>query len=214
VSPPVRAKRLAKKPYHHGDLRRALLDSALLMLGEPGGIGLLTLREVARRAGVSHAAPYRHFPSKEALLAEVAEEGFRRLNEEMLRRAETAGEDGLRRLSELGVGYVAFAAQFPAHFQVMFSTTLSSPHPALEEAGKAAFGTLLDSIIQCQKAGLMRARDPMALAVTNWGLVHGLAQLIIHGQLGFTGISAETERMTRMSVRTLLEGAAMPGPGG
>ena len=206
MSPRPAAKSQPKKPYHHGDLRRALLDAALGMLGEPGGAGLLTLREVARRAGVSHAAPYRHFPSKEALLAEVAEEGFRRLTEEMLHHAQPVEADPLQRHLAIGVGYVAFAAKYPAHFQVMFGMELTFEHAGLMEAGNRAFGTLLESITRCQAAGVLRPGNPMELAVANWGLVHGLAQLNIHGRLGFTGLPQGLDGLTRLALKDLLEG--------
>src|SRR5262245_23788463 len=104
--------------YHHGDLRRALLDAALEILAEGGAAGL-TLREVARRAGVTHAAPYRHFEDKAALLAAVAEEGFRAVYAEMLARSERV-KDPVERLYQIGAAYVLFAVTHPAHFRVMF----------------------------------------------------------------------------------------------
>src|ERR1700693_5459913 len=105
--------------YHHGDLPRALLDAALHIV-ETQGTEALTLRAVARRAGVSQAAPYRHFASKEAILAAVAEDGFRSLIAAMRESVATCGEDPLGRLRAVGLGYVTFATSHPSHFRVMF----------------------------------------------------------------------------------------------
>src|SRR5262245_4881527 len=110
--------RAKKRAYHHGDLRRALLDAALELVSSKG-VQALTLREVARRAGVTHAAPYHHFPSKEALFAAVATEGFRDLAAAM--RAALSGRRGpFASLRAIGVAYVRFATEHPAHFRIMF----------------------------------------------------------------------------------------------
>ncbi|MFN7132092.1 MAG: TetR/AcrR family transcriptional regulator, partial [Myxococcales bacterium] len=123
--------------YHHGDLRRALLDGALALLQDEG-VGALSLREVARRAGVTHAAPYRHFESKEELIAAVAEEGFHTLRDEM-RDAMAAHEgDPRRRLEACGVAYVLFAVGHPAHFGVMWSSARGElqAYPGLARASE------------------------------------------------------------------------------
>src|SRR4029079_8364193 len=102
-----------RKPYHHGDLRRTLLDAALALVASQG-VGALSLRELARKAGVSHAAPYRHFESREALLAALATEGFLGLGAEMMQTA--AGEPNpLLRFRALGVAYVIYAVRHPGH---------------------------------------------------------------------------------------------------
>lgn len=172
-----------EKSYHHGDLRRALLDAALEAI-ETNGLDGLSLRGIARRAGVSHAAPYHHFRDREALIAAVAEEGFGVLRDAMLERmAEATGPR--RRLQEAGVGYVFFALRQPAHFQVMFGPELAdrSEHRFLQEAAEAAFGVLQEAIAECGAAGLLSARDPRLLALTAWSLVHGLAMLRLGGHL-------------------------------
>lgn len=207
----AKAKSARSKPYHHGDLKRALLDASLGMLNEPGGANLLTLREVARRAGVSHAAPYRHFPSKEALIAEVAEEGFKQLRVEMLTRAEPFKDDPLRAHEVIGVGYVMFAVGHPAHFRVMFGADLAFEiSEGLSQAGQAAFAVNVESVIRCQQAGLMRPGDPMELAVSSWAVAHGLAQLIIDGRLVPTGFTAQqAEALAASSARDLVRGLAV-----
>jgi len=148
-SPPARtaASRGKRGRYHHGDLRRALLDAALAVLTEADSRAL-TLREVARRAGVTHAAPYRHFTDKEALLAAVAEEGFHTLSEAMREAMGRAGDDPVERLEALGVGYVRFALAHPAHFEVMFGPELSWDREVctLQSAADATFALLLQSV--------------------------------------------------------------------
>lgn len=199
------------RPYHHGDLRRALLDAALGLLAEPGGAGLLTLREAARRAGVSHAAPYRHFDSKEALLAAVAEEGFRRMREEMVQRVAGLEAEPLRRHQQMGVGYVLFALRHPAHFRVMFGPELKFDREGLQAAASAAFGELVDSVVRCQQAGEMRAGDPLELALASWSLVHGLAHLAVDGRLMHTSYGGrDTEQLTRRVLELLEQGLAAP----
>jgi len=171
------------KPYHHGDLRHALIEASLALIAEEG-FAALTLREVARRAGVTHAAPYRHFADKEALLAAVAEEGFRAMAAQM--RERMARETGpTQRLFACGVAYVLFAIQHPAHFRVMFGPhfTRRVDHQTLAQEGGNAFGLLVQSIIEGQKAGELREGEPMPLALMSWSLVHGLASLLVDGQL-------------------------------
>src|SRR6266478_9781129 len=117
-----------RKPYHHGHLQEVLLDTAIQLISEVGPVGF-TLREVARRAGVSHNAPYRHFRDRDDLMATVATQGFRELTEAMV---EAAGQrsDALDRLKRAGLGYVTFALRRPEHFTVMFDAPISKrKHP-------------------------------------------------------------------------------------
>ncbi len=208
------SRKASSRPYHHGDLRRALVDAALELIAAEGARAL-TLREVARRAGVSHTAPYRHFASKEALLAAVAEEGFRGLRSAMLDRMNEAGDDPLLRFRESGVGYVLFAVQHPAHFRVIFGSELPgrSDYPALAEAGAAAFAVLIDALQACQQAGVVRSALVYDQALAAWSLVHGLAMLLVDGQLAPWGGSPRAEALARMVTDTLQLGlAAAPVP--
>jgi AcrR family transcriptional regulator len=193
------------RPYHHGDLRRALIDSSLEIIATAGARAL-TLREAARRAGVSHTAPYRHFSRKEALLAAVAEEGFRDLTAAMLERMDKAADDPLRRYQESGIGYVLFAVGHPAHFRVMFGSDLAdlAAYPDLQEAGWASYRVLTDAIEACQRAGLVRAVAVQDLALTSWSLVHGLAMLLVDRQL--EPWAAEAENLARLVTATLHRG--------
>ncbi|AKJ04384.1 TetR family transcriptional regulator [Archangium gephyra] len=201
-------KKTAEKPhYHHGDLRRALLDASLALISEEG-FGALSLREVARRAGVTHAAPYRHFEHKEALLVAVAEEGFRvmkaRMQERMARETSPEG-----RLVECGVAYVLFAMEHPAHFRVMFGPHFTQP-PKLGPPGGDldSFGLLVDSITQGQRAGVFHEGEPLSLALTCWSLVHGLSSLLVDRKLEMAGVItvAQAEKLALEQTRLLLRG--------
>jgi AcrR family transcriptional regulator len=169
--------------YHHGDLRRTLLDVAFAHV-ERHGVDTLSLREVARQAGVSHAAPYRHFPTRDALIAAMAEEGFARLRQ-MLIEATRDEPDALVRFRAQGEAFIRFASTHPAHYRVMFSRQVPSRagHPALAAAGQAAMRELVDVIAACQKAGQLRRGNPERMAIAAWAIVHGMATLIVDGQL-------------------------------
>jgi AcrR family transcriptional regulator len=172
----------APQPYHHINLRKTLLDAAVALIGEVGPRAF-TLREVARRAGVSHNAPYRHFASKEELLAAVAAEGFDRLTARM-QKAMAPGHSPLQRLELCGCGYVDFALRWPQHFLVMFDLP-HSPNDCSPAhiAGQNAFQVLLDSVAAAQHSGDLPPGELLPLAWTAWSLVHGIAKLSISGNL-------------------------------
>ena len=189
--------------YHHGDLRRALLVAGEQLLAKSGPEGL-SLREVAQRAGVSHAAPYRHFASKEALLAALAEQGFRELATE-LRAAH--GRDALQTLQAQGVGYVRFALAHPAQVRVMFRAgVVSGEHPELKATADEAFGLLVQGVVACQELGVFARGDPLPLATSCWALSHGLALLMLDGALGFPREPLAAEQFARDAVGQLLRG--------
>jgi AcrR family transcriptional regulator len=172
------------KPYHHGNLREVLLEAAIRLIAEVGPTAF-TLREVARRAGVSHNAPYRHFQDKDDLMAAVATQGFQELTEAML---EAAGQrsDAREQLKQAGLGYVTFALRRPEHFTVMFDAPRSKKeHPEAVEAGEKAFGTLLAFVKRCQDKGALPAGDNLKFALLAWSMVHGIAKLAITGRLPF-----------------------------
>ncbi|OBH41479.1 TetR/AcrR family transcriptional regulator [Mycobacterium mantenii] len=176
-----------RESYHHGDLKRALTTAALSLVAEKGPKGF-TLTEAARRAGVSAAAPYRHFADKAELLAAVAEQGFHDLHASLAAAAERAS-DPKERVIELGRAYVRWAIAHPDHYQVMFGAeSLKAEQPSMAMAGAQAFGDLLDAITTCQEAGIIEDRDPREMAAPLWSLVHGIASLAIGGQLGAVGI--------------------------
>lgn len=173
---------MAHHPYHHGNLREALIESSLALIRELGPEGF-TLREVARRAGVSHNAPYRHFRDRSDLLAAVAEEGFVELRKAML-RAIAKSKDARTRIERSGVAYVQHALRHPAHFDVMFRTQFEArEHPEANRAAEEAFGVLVALVVECQQAGVLPSADALDQARVAWSLVHGIATLGIHRQL-------------------------------
>uniref|UniRef100_B8HK81 Transcriptional regulator, TetR family n=1 Tax=Cyanothece sp. (strain PCC 7425 / ATCC 29141) TaxID=395961 RepID=B8HK81_CYAP4 len=197
-----------KTTYHHGDLRQALIDGAIALITEQD-VNSLSLREVARRVGVSHAAPYRHFPDKESLLAAVAEEGFIGLTAAMQRGIAQAADHPLAQLEATGVAYVQFASTHPSHYRVMFGS-LPGEHIADPERGQAgwqAFQVLLQRIEAGQAAGVVRSREAMPLAWVAWSTVHGLAMLLIDKRLPLSH-PQEIEDLAKFVTHTLVEGLA------
>jgi AcrR family transcriptional regulator len=186
------------KPYHHGNLREALLRAALRLISEVGPTAF-TLRELARRANVSHNAPYRHFRDREALMAAVSTEGYAELTRTMQEAVEP-DLDSLARLKQAGLAYVKFALRRPEHFTVMFDAPFSKPseklcfnpskmkikYPESAEAAEQSFRTLMNLVTGCQQEGVLRAGDTKALALLVWSIVHGIAKLAITGRFPFS----------------------------
>ena len=205
--PGKKAPPKAEKSYHHGDLHRALLDAAAQILAAEGP-GAVTLREVARRAGVTHAAPYRHFADKSALLAAVATEGFRTLRRELV----TAWEDGGRgdaAFRAMGVAYVRFALGNSAHYRVMFGGSVTPTAHDSELVGEAegAFQALVDALAVLQHEAVMRRDDDTVLMARHvWALVHGIAMLAIDGKLHEPGA---VEELTQYALDRLRTGIAV-----
>jgi AcrR family transcriptional regulator len=201
----------AKRPYHRVNLKQSLLDSAVGLIGEVGPQAF-TLREVARRARVSHNAPYRHFRDKEDLLAAVAAQGFDRLTESM-KKAMAKGRTAAERLSLSGRGYVQFALQWPQHVLVMFeSPKPAEPRPEHAESAQRAFQTLVDAIVAAQAEGVLPKGDPQRFAVVAWSGVHGLAKLAIGGQLPFD--AKQTLEFANYLTQVLANGMANTASGG
>ena len=176
-------------------LRDTLLSAAAALIAKKGPQGF-SLREVARRAGVSEAAPYWHFVDREALLTAVAEQGFLEMTRVMMATWSRV-EDPRERLRALGVDYVRFALAHPAYLRVMFGSEVpdKAAHPSLKEAGDRTFALLVQAIVDCQRTRQVRAGPPEELAVAAWSIVHGLAELIVDGRL------KEHVRSTREATR-------------
>jgi AcrR family transcriptional regulator len=179
----TRAARKPDRPYHHGNLRRGLLDEALATIRAEGVDGL-TLREIGARLGVSRTALYRHFADKRALLAAVATEGFRTLRRQLVTAWEE-GDRGRAAFESMGVAYVRFAVANPSHYRVMFGGFVDpkafEPELAAEAAG--AFQALVDALAALQRDAIVRGDDTVKMARFVWAVVHGLAMLGIDGQL-------------------------------
>jgi AcrR family transcriptional regulator len=188
--------------YHHGDLRRALVEATSRLVEEYGLEGF-TLRAAARLAGVSDGAPYHHFADREALLAAVAEHGFRKLCDEMSESAERERGGPQRKGVAMGVAYVLFAARNPARFRLMFGPLVHSKdrYPELAEAAERAYDLVRTGI--GQSAYERPYRMPARGAVLNrWALVHGLSMLAIDGHLHQ---HAATERSLKRLVSEAIE---------
>jgi AcrR family transcriptional regulator len=196
------------KPYHHGDLRNALIQAGQAILAAEGVAGL-DLRKVARAAGVSHAAPYRHFADKQALLAAIAAQGFEQLAERMASALAAAPDDSRAQLTQLAHAYVGFAFEHPAHMREMFSglTLDRSAHPALHTAAKVAFHHLLAVIERGQARQAIGPGDPASLATVVWAQLHGVTMLLIEDQImGVKGDGQAVDHLVAQCVGTLYDG--------
>lgn len=179
------------RPYHHGDLRAALLRAGVELAGE-GGLQALTLREATRRAGVSAGAAYRHFRGHEDLLLAVGGVGLARMARAIERRqAEAGAGTGLAHahgmLRGVGLGYIDFALDEPGLFEVAMAGLFSVPHtttePALGDRGRTPYELLVDAVTDLVSLGALRAEESYAVAITCWSTVHGFATLATRGPL-------------------------------
>jgi AcrR family transcriptional regulator len=208
-----------RSSYHHGNLRPALLDAGLALLAERGVDGF-TLREVARRAGVSHAAPYHHFPDKGALVRAIVAESFDLLGSALADAARTAGDDPFDRIRAMGLAYVEFALDHPQRYRLMFRSELSrsgdSELPTeADVAGGTAFATLMSAVQDAADRGQLReGTDAGGVAIAAWSSVHGLASLILEGALGIRPEQRERARQLASHVVELALAGLRRPPGG
>jgi AcrR family transcriptional regulator len=189
---------MIEKKYHHGDLKNALIKAGAEILSKEG-VNSLSLRKVAGKAGVSHAAPYAHFPDKQTLIAAISTEGYRMLYERLDAAVQRYHADPLRQLVEAAWAYVSFAINDPDHFKVTFSgiIEMEKDYPAFVEMSQKTFGLVVQIIEACQSAGILKPGPPDVMAVSVWSLVHGIASLRIEDQISHTVLD-------RMSIRALL----------
>ena len=188
--------------YHHGNLRSALVAEAAAMIAE-GGLASVTMRAIGQRLGVSRAAPYRHFADKAALLVAVAAAGFERLGESLA--AADAPGPSVERFRRMGEEYVRFALENPAQYRLMYGegALARDDAPELREAADALFDQLVAEIRGHQRSGLLKRQDPEVQAYVAWSAVHGLASLLIEGQIQ---AAADVDDLIRQATRTVLEG--------
>ncbi len=192
-----------KRPYHHGDLRAALMRAALSLVEEHGVKGL-ALSDAARLAGVSVAAPYRHFKDKEALLAEIAAEGFGLFRDALARATQSYPKDKVKRMVEMGVAYVEFALQHRSHFKVMWEGGISKEkYPEVGQAAYEAFLLLEKAATELLPTG-QRSRQE-ALVATAWSLVHGYASLTLEQELDVVRAEQSDKKLLRQSLHLLLD---------
>jgi AcrR family transcriptional regulator len=166
--------------YHHGDLKRVLIKTAVELISEQG-TGDLSLRKIAQRAGVSHAAPYRHFRDKNAILVAVAKQGFEMMLDQTMEMIARNAGNNLDRFGICGISYIDFAVRHPAHYRVMFGTRKENSYFQEEFKPKSipVFKLLRDTIQSCQEEGLLKKGNVQEMALAAWSIVHGFAMLRI-----------------------------------
>jgi AcrR family transcriptional regulator len=192
-----------KRPYHHGDLRAALMHAALSLVGEHGVKGL-ALSDAARLAGVSVAAPYRHFKDKEALLAEIAEQGFGLFRDALARVSQKYPNDKVKRLVEMGIAYVDFAMKYRSHFKVMWDGGISkAKYPNVEKTAYEAY-LLLEGAARDLLPVAHLGRQ-QALIAAAWSLVHGYAALALEHELEVVTPEQGNKKLLRQSLHLLLD---------
>jgi AcrR family transcriptional regulator len=161
-----------------------VLDASLGLL-EEGGVGALSMREVARRARVTHGAPYHHFSDRAAILAALAEEGFRLLVLEMTSAMAPIPRGDLARLEACAHGYFHFAMKQRAYMRIMFRPELAEPgsHPNVDAAAGEAMRVLIECVVECQVEKTLKRGDSLPIVLTLWATMHGLASLWLDGPL-------------------------------
>ena len=188
--------------YHHGDLKNALIQAGIELLANDGVKGL-SLRRVAKRAGVSHSAPYAHFADKQALVAAISTEGYKKLFEQLTYIDQNYGGNPLKKLVEVAWSYLKFAVNDPAHFKITFSGVIEKEkdYPAFIEISQQSFAFILQMVAECQEADIIRSGPTDLIAVNLWGSVHGLATLLIEDQLSSSVL--ETYPLREMLISSL-----------
>jgi AcrR family transcriptional regulator len=175
---------MVKQKYHHGDLKNALVQAGLELLAEQG-VEALSLRQVAGRAGVSHSAPYAHFADKQALIAAISTEGFRRLYECISQSATVEGISARDALLEAACAYTQFAIDSPALFKLMFSGSLEneSAYSDFVHLSRLNFQLLQELVQNAQAAGVLRPGPTEVMAISIWSLAHGFTALLLERQI-------------------------------
>ncbi|WP_093837846.1 TetR/AcrR family transcriptional regulator [Streptomyces aidingensis] len=195
----------SRDTYHHGALRQTLLEGARELLAEKGEEGF-SLSELARRAGVSTAAPYRHFEDRQALLNAVADTGYEELRAALLADAGAAG-DPADALIRMGISYVRFAVDHPALFGLMFRARPGAQSPL----GPPSFQPLVEAVAAAQRDGTLPSGEPPHLAARAvWATVHGVATLRLSGGFDKLGLGDTVENLVRGTLALALHGR----PGG
>jgi AcrR family transcriptional regulator len=203
---PARARKRPKpRAYHHGDLKSALVEEAAAIVREKG-LEALTLRAVAKRAGVSQAAPYRHFADRRALVAAVAERGFARLQEAMLERMKSVEPGGRLGLKQVALAYIEFGVENAAEYRVMFGPEVANTEglPGLRQTGRGVLGFVAEGMRQLQQAGLVGPGDVQLMAAATWATLHGLVMLMLDGQTA--GVAPDSDALVEEATRIMMFG--------
>jgi AcrR family transcriptional regulator len=195
-----------KGTYHHGDLRQKIIEAALLWI-ETENIVSLSLRSIARNIGVSHNAPYRHFPDKESLLIAIAEIGFQQLQKSLQQALVNSPDDAQQRVENLGIAYIQYAVENQAYYRVMFSDRYKNAgkNGSVSQLAEKAFEVLLDAIKVGQQSEVFTPEDCQQLAYVCWSLVHGVSMLAIDRQLMASDPNSVLE-LARIATKTVCKG--------
>ena len=199
------------KPYHHGDLRRVLIDTAL-KLAEEGGPEAVSVREAARRAGVSAGAPFRHFVSRDALMTAVAEEAQRRFRAEIeAALADAPADDPLKRFRSFGLAYLRWALKNPAHFEIISSGRhFDHDGAAALSRDNAELIALTERLLtDAFEKGQLKPADPKQVQIAGRALVYGFARMNVDGHFPRWGVAkGEAGRMAEAVIDLFIEGIA------
>jgi len=199
---------MSREPYHHGDLKNALIQAGIDILAEEGLQGL-TLRKVASKAGVSHSAPYAHFADKQDLVAAISTRGMRVLYERLQATAVEYANQPAALLQASAWAYVSFALDEPALFKIVFSGVLEQEkqYPDFVEISQKNFQQVVALVEECQAAGLLHPGSADLLAVSIWSLVHGFSALLLEQQISHHILErASTQDLLNQVLRQVMAG--------
>jgi AcrR family transcriptional regulator len=201
-----------RRGYHHGNLREALIQGALDLIATKGPIGL-TIAEAARAAGVSSAAPYRHFRDRDALLGEVARRGFERFEAALARAWDGGRPNPIRGFERLGAAYLAFARAEPAYYAAMFEAGLpDDADPGLRQAGDRAFAVVRDAAEMLVATAPKPGRPPaLMVALHVWALAHGIASLFGRGDPARRPLPMSPDELLEAAMLVYLRGLGLAG---
>ncbi|MCP3925910.1 MAG: TetR/AcrR family transcriptional regulator [Desulfobacterales bacterium] len=189
---------VTKKSYHHGDLRRELIKTALQIISEDG-LEKVSMRGLGQRVGVSRTAPYRHFSDKNDLLCAIAEEGFKNLANKISNSNKQQDLSPLEKLKNIGISYIEFAIANPVHYRLMFGNEIlkNNKTPELVKLAEESFNGTLFAINVCQEEKIIRPLNPYIIANALWSMTHGISTLLNDGQIqaanAFKGLPALTQ---------------------
>jgi AcrR family transcriptional regulator len=205
----------ARRGYHHGNLREALIDAALSLIGQKGPAGF-TVAEAARAAGVSPAAPYRHFRDRDAMIADVAKRGFEAFSAKLSEAWNGGAPEPFVAFDRVGKAYLSFARAEPAYFSAMFESGVPfAEYPEVQDAANRAFAVLRESCDGVIAALPREARPPaLMMALHFWSLAHGIAALFGRGDKARRPIPMQPEELLEAATLIYLRGLGATKPPG
>jgi len=208
-------ERSERRGYHHGNLREALLDAALELIAAKGPAGF-TFAEAARSAGVSPAAPYRHFRDRDALLADVARQGFERFADRLAEAWNDGRPEPYTAFGNVGRAYLAFARTESAYYSAMFEAGIPpADHPELRQASDRAFAVVRDAAeTLCATLPAEQRPPPLMMALHVWAMAHGIASLFARGDPGRRTLPVTPEELLEAAVLIYLQGLGARVPPG